>query len=195
MQLRLVRQRRSGLALARALAVAMALALAVALAGAPAAVLAARGSAAVDGVVARVIDGDSLWVQPAAGGAPIEVRLLGIDAPEICQEGGREARAFLTELVAGGAVQLRVPRGSAGRDEYGRTLARLRVGEVDVNRRLVEEGHAWSQRYKWDRGPYIAAERTARALRRGLHRAGAAALMPRDFRRLHGPCRGDKPAS
>jgi hypothetical protein len=29
----------------------------------------------------------------------------------------------------------------------------------------------------------------ARALSRGLHRTGSAAIMPRDFRQRHGPCR------
>ena len=149
---------------------------------------AARASALVNGIVTRVVDGDSLWFQPAAGGAPIAVRLAGIDAPEICQPGGPEARRFLADLVNGHPAQLRVAAGRAGRDDFGRTLATLRRDGIDVNRHLVEQGHAWSHRYKWDRGPYVAEERMARALRRGLHRGGAAALMPRDFRRLHGPC-------
>lgn len=139
----------------------------------------------IDGTVFRVTDGDSLWLRPADGKAPVEVRLAGIDAPEICQEGGPAARDFLAELVLNKAVRLEL---SATRDAHGRTLGTVHLGELVVNRRLVEEGQAWSQRYKWDRGPYVSQERMARALNRGVHKAGAGAVMPRDFRRLHGPC-------
>ena len=41
-----------------------------------------------EGVVTHVTDGDSLWVRPASGGAPRQIRLQGIDAPEICQAFG-----------------------------------------------------------------------------------------------------------
>ena len=40
----------------------------------------------IEGRVTSVVDGDSLWVTPADNSAAIEVRLLDIDAPEICQE-------------------------------------------------------------------------------------------------------------
>ena len=154
----------------------------------PPAALAAAALPGILGTVTSVVDGDSLWVTPEAGGKAIEVRLAGIDAPEICQEHGVEARRFLAEQVLRQPVRLQ-PAGS-GRDPYGRTLGRLFLGGVEVNRLLVEEGHAWSIRTKWDRGPYVAQERMARALSRGLHKAGAAAIQPRDFRLRHGPCTG-----
>jgi micrococcal nuclease len=139
-------------------------------------------------LVERVYDGDSLRVAPADGAEVITVRLSGIDAPEVCQDGGVQARLYLTDLLLGRRVQLEVPKGKAGRDEYGRTLAKVFLDGTEVNRQLVENGHAWSQRYKWDRGPYVAQERMASALRRGLHAAATAPEMPRDFRRRHGPC-------
>ncbi|MCB1983320.1 MAG: excalibur calcium-binding domain-containing protein [Rhodoferax sp.] len=52
---------------------------------------------------------------------------------------------------------------------------------------MVAEGHAWSLRTKWDRGPYVAQERMARSLDRGLHAAGGA-IAPAEFRRRNGPC-------
>jgi endonuclease YncB( thermonuclease family) len=146
------------------------------------------------GTVTSVVDGDSLWVTPAAGGNAIEVRLAGIDAPEICQEHGAESRRFLAEQVLRQPVRLQVAAGSAGRDHYGRTLGTLFLGGVEVNRLLVEEGQAWSIRTKWDRGPYVAQERMARALNRGLHKAGSAAITPKDFRLRHGPCTGTEVA-
>lgn len=145
--------------------------------------VAAAPTRAVDGTVSFVVDGDSLWLAPADGGAPLEVRLQDIDAPESCQPWGPEAHDALQALVLGKAVRLQV----SGRDVHGRTLATLYLGGLNVNQSLVKEGHAWSNRYKHDRGRYVAEERMAKALGRGFNRAGGA-VMPRDFRRDHGPC-------
>lgn len=150
----------------------------------------ARPAAAIEGIVTSVVDGDSLWLTPAAGGRAIEVRLAGIDAPEICQDGGGAARAHLAELALKKPARLLTAGVGAGRDAYGRTLGTLFVDGIEVNRRLVEEGHAWSLRIKWDQGPYVVQERMARALGRGVHKAGSAALQPKDFRLRHGPCAG-----
>jgi endonuclease YncB( thermonuclease family) len=136
----------------------------------------------VQGVVTAVTDGDSLWLaQP--GQRDIEVRLRDIDAPEICQVWGAEARQALEEWVLGKTVVLRI----AGRDTYGRTLGQVLADDVDVGVKMVEEGHAWSVRTNWDRGPLVSQERMARALRRGLHGLPSP-VMPRDFRQGHGPC-------
>ena len=139
----------------------------------------------LDGRVVRVTDGDSLWLEPLSGAAPVQLRLVGIDAPEICQAHGAESRAFLAQLVAKKPVRLY----RTGHDGWGRTLGRVYLGDVELNRRLVEQGQAWSQRWRWDNGPYVSQERIARARSRGLHKAGSAAVMPRQFRLRHGPCR------
>jgi len=135
------------------------------------------------GRVTQVIDGDSLRLTPDGSDAALEVRLLGIDAPEICQAWGLQAKQALTEQVQGKPVSLK----TNGLDSYGRTLATVYFDTLNVNRWMVQEGHAWSTRTKWDRGPYVADERMAKALSRGLNREGGA-IMPRDFRRSHGPC-------
>ena len=139
----------------------------------------------VEGKAARVGDGDSLWLAPAGGGAQIELRLQDIDAPEICQPWGPEARDALQEKLAGKLVRAEL----GAQDTHGRTLATLYVEDVNVNQWLVKEGHAWSDRYKHDRGRYVAEERMAKALGRGFNAAGNA-VPPRDFRRDHGPCAG-----
>jgi len=140
----------------------------------------------LQGTVTQVVDGDSLWVTPGGVGAPIEVRLLGIDAPEICQPHGPQSRDALRELVLGQSVGVK----GVGRDTYGRLLATVTLEGLDVNRRQVAEGHAWSSRHKWDQGPYVKQERQAKALSRGLHAAGGA-VMPNEFRRSHGPCKSE----
>jgi endonuclease YncB( thermonuclease family) len=147
-----------------------------------AAVAAHGAKAQLDGTVTWVSDGDSLWVTPA-GGAAVELRLTGIDAPEICQPWGEQAKQALVELVKGKAVRVV----TVGRDSHGRTLGTVFLDQLNVNKKMVQEGHAWSTRYKYDRGPYVADERMAKALGRGLNQAGGA-VMPKDFRRNHGPC-------
>lgn len=138
----------------------------------------------LQGVVTRVTDGDTLWLRPAPGARPVKLRLQHIDAPEICQAGGAAARRALEAMVLGQPVRV---LGSV-RDDYGRRLARVLRGEVDVGEQLVREGHAWNSRFRGRRGPYAAAEAQARAQRRGVF-ADARAEPPREFRRRHGPCR------
>ena len=66
-----------------------------------AALLGASAAAqAFDGVVTRVPDGDTLWVQPDdAARRPLKLRLRGIDAPELCQRWGVQARDALAARV------------------------------------------------------------------------------------------------
>jgi endonuclease YncB( thermonuclease family) len=136
----------------------------------------------LQGTVTKVTDGDSLWFTPS-GQAHIVVRLADIDAPETCQNWGPEARQALADMVMGKPALLQ----TKGRDVHGRVLGALRVDELDVGTRLVEDGQAWSSRSRWDQGPLVKQERMARALRRGLHATGDAE-MPRNFRVRHGPC-------
>jgi len=136
-------------------------------------------------VVTHVSDGDTVRFTPV-GQAAIVVRLANIDAPEICQAWGPEARRALTDLALNKPATLR----PTGRDNYGRTVGALVVGDVDVAQRLVEGGHAWSLRGRNDTGPLVKQERMAKALNRGLHEGGAA-VKPADFRRVQGPCPGN----
>src|SRR5690606_6974431 len=76
-----------------------------------------RADPPYDARLVRIIDGDSLVVE--AGGARIELRVFGIDAPERGQAWSQRARQALTELVRGRPLRV-VPR---DRDSYGRTVA------------------------------------------------------------------------
>lgn len=76
-----------------------------------------------------VVDGDSLWVRPvdadgAATGPRARLRLVDIDAPEICQSGGLQAhdvRALVQGRLVQVAVRTRPLRARAGgRDPGGR---------------------------------------------------------------------------
>jgi micrococcal nuclease len=150
-------------------------------------------AAVITGTVKSVVDGDSLWFAPAATvaepkPAPIEVRLVDMDAPEICQSGGPEAKQALQALVAGKTVRLK----SVARDRYGRTLAKLVLSgeqrQIDVATDLVESGWAYSARGRNGQGPLMKKERMARALGRGVH-GMPGAVLPSEFRRSNGSCK------
>ena len=135
------------------------------------------------GTLTRVSDGDTLWVRPAGGGKPVKVRIDGIDAPEICQDGGRAARHALARRLQGRRLEL-LPR---GQDDYGRVVAAVRVDGEDIAGWMVGQGHAWSYGFGRDRGPYAAQQAQAQAASRGVF-ADRNALPPRLFRRRHGSC-------
>ena len=136
----------------------------------------------VQGMVSKVIDGDSLWLTPPDK-PPIEVRLRDIDAPEACQPWGPEARKALADLALNKVATLQI----SARDTYGRALGTLLIEDLNVGRFMVENGHAWSVRSRWDQGPLVKQEKMARALARGLH-AAPGAVQPWEFRRTQGPC-------
>ena len=163
----------------------------------PCAVVAVNAEKAWDkqpwqGLVTHVTDGDTLWVRPKAGpqGKPaaVKVRLDGIDAPESCQDYGRSAQAALSRQLLRQTVRVEPRR----YDSFGRLLAKISLEKPlhpipDVGAWMVEHGHAWSQRFKQDPGPYAALEKRARTQQRGLF-AQLDAQRPREFRLEHGSC-------
>ena len=154
--------------------------------------LAAARAQVRSGVVTRVLDGDTVWVGPTTqpqGAKAVEilkVRIVGIDAPEICQPGGPEALAALRGHVLGQTVTLTSPS-SHSQDDYGRVLATIDKQGQDVGRWMVQHGQAWSYSYRRNPGPYAAEQAQARAAGTGLF-AKRAAENPRNFRKRHGSC-------
>jgi len=138
---------------------------------------------AYEGTVSHVSDGDTLWVRPAGGGAPRELRLDGIDAPEICQSHGPAAR----DALAGRLLHQQVAVRTRARDGYQRAIARVSLRGQDMNGWMVAQGHAWAHRWRGRAGFYAAQEEQARNARRGLW-AQARPVAPRAFRRQHGAC-------
>jgi micrococcal nuclease len=133
--------------------------------------------------VTRVHDGDTLWVKPQDGGRYRKLRLDGLDAPEICQDGGVASRDALAARVLEQTVTVR----ERAHDDYGRALVHISLAGDDVGGWLVLQGHAWSYRWRNSLGPYEAEENQARERRKGLF-ADARAEIPRSFRQRHGPC-------
>lgn len=133
--------------------------------------------------VSYIFDGDTLWVLPADGGRSRKLRIEGIDAPEICQSGGEASRDALRHRLAGKTVTVREHR----RDTYGRPLVSLEWGGEDVAGWMVQQGWAWSYRWRDDPGPYAHQEAQARRASLGLFKEPSAE-EPRVFRRRNGPC-------
>lgn len=137
----------------------------------------------LQGVVARVVDGDTVWVRPLAGGDVVKVRIDGIDAPEICQAGGTESRQVLQRKV----LHQQVTVNMRSHDDYGRAIGTVDLQGTDLGRWMVSSGQAWSYRYRRDAGPYATEEAQARAAALGIFRQKNAE-NPRTFRERNGSC-------
>jgi endonuclease YncB( thermonuclease family) len=146
-------------------------------------VAAAADAATFEAQVTHVTDGDTLWVRPD-GGTAESLRISGIDAPEICQAFGGEARAALAARV----LHRRIVVDPAGHDDYLRLLAQIRLEDEDLGAWLVAQGFAWSHRWHGKLGPYAALQAQTRREGRGLW-AQASPQDPREFRRQHGSCK------
>ncbi len=133
--------------------------------------------------VTRVFDGDTLWIKPLKGGRYRKLRLDGLDAPEICQAGGLDARDALAARVLQQVVTVKERQ----HDHYGRALVHLTHQGKDVGAWLVKRGNAWAYRWRYSEGAYAKQESQARSQRKGVF-ADRDAEVPRDFRRRHGPC-------
>jgi len=108
-----------------------------------------------------IIDGDTLKI------GTTKIRLHGIDAPEVAQPGGRAATAALANLVEHKTLRC----DGTARGDYGRFLAKCRLGEDDINAAMVRQGHAWAfVKYSSD---YVNLENEARHEKRGIWRGGA----------------------
>lgn len=122
------------------------------------------------GLVASVTDGDTIRLADNR-----RIRLVQIDTPELrgseCY--AEQATKALERLTpVGSEVGLRLDRALDAKDRYGRVLAYVLKGKVNVNLRLVELGAAAPYFYDGDRGRYadalLAAARKAKAAGRGL---------------------------
>ena len=97
----------------------------------------------VDGVVIKVVDGDTIEVQ--IGRDQVKVRYLGIDTPEtypVVDPYGPQAKDRNRELVKGQRVILIRDPKADNEDRYGRLLRHVLVGETFVNYTLIQEGYA-----------------------------------------------------
>jgi len=130
---------------------------------------------AISCTVTKVVDGDTFYCIPdqiiadarILKNCSISVRLHGIDAPEKDQPYGIEARNSLKDLVEGKTVELDVK----AIDKYGRAVAFVYVGCLNVNLEQVKRGLAWAYLEYLESSyisEYYSAEKEARNKGLGL---------------------------
>lgn len=117
----------------------------------------------LQGKVVGVLDGDTIEVLDAAK-KPRRIRLAEIDAPEKAQAFGQRSKQALSDLCFAKQARVRI----VDQDRYGRAVGRVFCEGQDANLSQVRQGMAWAyERYAKDPA-ILAAEREARAARRGL---------------------------
>lgn len=125
------------------------------------------------GRVVGVVDGDTLTVQTERQ-AQLRIRLHAIDSPERGQPYSDPALRLLADLVANRTIRFE----TVDTDSYGRSVARVYVGDTDVNAELVRQGAAWVYRKYSDDPALLELEREARESKRGLWALPASQRVP-----------------
>lgn len=97
--------------------------------------------------VTRIIDGDTFETETGE-----KVRLIGINAPEITDIFGEEAKAHLAQIIEGQTVDLIADKTSNDRDRYSRLLRYVILNGVDVNKQMILDGYAFAYlKYRFDK--------------------------------------------
>ena len=101
-------------------------------------------------IIRRVVDGDTVDITLDLGFDILynnRIRLYGIDTPETRTRDleekklGQAAKERVRELCPVGCTVM-VKTTKDGRGKFGRILGEIYVGDVNVNKLLIEEGHA-----------------------------------------------------
>ncbi len=114
------------------------------------------------GKVVAIHDGDTLTALQR--GRAIRLRLNAVDAPELHQPYGQQSRTSLSSLCYGRYATIEPEE----RDKYGRVVARVKCGGLDVNAEQIRRGMAWHYiKYSQNTG-LEQLETEARQRKRGL---------------------------
>ena len=131
------------------------------------------------GEVVYVVDGDTFDVE--RDGKKVRVRLYGVDTPERSQWYGQNAKTFTSSQVMGKMVEVQ----ETGRAAWDRAEGIVMIGNLNINRHIVEYGYAWvDPRYckKTFCSEWSDLEAEAKTAKRGLWK-NAKAIPPWDYRR------------
>ncbi|ELW4533865.1 thermonuclease family protein [Campylobacter upsaliensis] len=135
------------------------------------------------GKVSKVIDGDTIELlaktsktNPYNHIAKLKIRLYGIDAPELKQAYGKEAKEYLSALVLKQEVSLIIEN----KDKYDRFVGTLFLKGQDINKEMVKNGYAHA--YESFSKKYLAEQADAKMFKLGLWQ-DEKAVKPSEFRK------------
>lgn len=132
----------------------------------------------LSGTVVGIADGDTITLLDSSN-HQYKIRLTEIDTPEKGQPWGNRAKDALAQKVFSQEVTVV----SSGNDRYGRVLGRIYLGDRDINREMVAEGHAWVYRQYMTDESLLEDENQARESQSGLWGIEQQAVPPWEWRR------------
>ena len=97
-------------------------------------------AAAITGKVIGIADGDTVTI--LTDNKQTKIRLAEIDTPEKNQPYGKKAKKALSDFIFGKTVRIEVDT----IDRYGRTVGKIFLDNLNINREMVRGGHAWVYR-------------------------------------------------
>lgn len=125
--------------------------------------------------VTHVVDGDTIDI--IFNCKKERVRLIGINTPETVdprrpvQCFGKEASDKTKSLLSGATVRIETDPTQNERDKYGRLLAYIFLDDVNINKKLIEDGYAYEytygKAYKYKK-EFKAVQTDAKEQKRGL---------------------------
>lgn len=135
------------------------------------------------GKVSKVIDGDTIELlaktskeNPYNHIIKLKIRLYGIDAPELKQAYGKEAKEYLSALVLKQEVSLIIEN----KDKYERIVGTIFLKGKDINKEMVKNGYAHA--YESFSKKYLAEQADTKMFKLGLWQ-DEKAVKPSEFRR------------
>ena len=116
------------------------------------------------GEVVSIIDGDTIHVREYATKELHKGRLAGIDAPELDQPYGHNAKAALEAVLKYHTVQVQVQ----AQDKYQREIATVSSKGADISAFMLRYGFAWHYKHFDSSTLYAQLEHFARSQHLGL---------------------------
>jgi len=130
---------------------------------------ASKNTSPIKGRVVRAHDGDTITVRDSSN-IDHQIRLAGIDAPELAQAFGPQSGIELTSRVLNKDVIIQFQK----QDRYGRLVGKVLLDGQDICLEQIEKGLAWhyahyeAEQEAADRLTYADAETAARTKKLGL---------------------------
>jgi len=127
-------------------------------------------------------DGDTVRIT-SGNASKITIRLACIDAPETSQGiSGKWSTQTLKRLIQGKPISIKPQI----KDRYGRTVAEIYQGSLNINLEMVKLGAAFAYRKylrQCDSETYLAAEAIAKKRKLGIWGSHKVVEKPWDYRR------------